>query len=169
MSKLKLWGILGVLSTLSTALAMFAWGQQAPLAPLHNPDELAGLMRVKLASTQKVVEGLMAEDFDLIRKGGEELSRICDATQWRSRDDQLYAQYRSELRRTAQKLIQMAAEKNLDGSAYTYMHALTTCITCHEHCRDILHVATKRPDFTVVPIPATEQENSLERMRPFRR
>jgi hypothetical protein len=169
MSKLKLWGILGVLSTLSAALAMIAWGQQVPLQPLHHPDELGGLMRAKLASSQKVVEGLMAADFDLIRKGGEELSRICDATQWRSRDDQLYGQYRSEMRRSAQKLIQMAAEKNLSGSAYTYMHSLNTCINCHEHCRDVLHVATKGPDFKVVPIPATEQENSLERMRPFRR
>lgn len=168
MSKLRLWSVLGVVSALSAGMAMLAWGQQAPLSPLHNSDELAGLMRVKLASTQKVVEGLMAEDFNLIRKGGEELSRICDATQWRSRDDQLYAQYRSELRRNAQKLIQLAEEKNLDGSAYAYMHSLTTCITCHEHCRDVLHIATKGSGFKVVPIPATEQENSpATRMSPF--
>lgn len=166
MSKLKLLGVLGLLST---SLAMLAWGQQPPAPPAHHPDELPGLMRAKLASSQKVVEGLMAKDFELIRKGAEEMGTVCDATEWRGSDDQVYAHYRAELRRAAKKLILLAEEKNLDGTAYTYMHSLTTCISCHEYSRDVLHIAARQHDFKVIPIPATEQEQIPDRTRALRR
>jgi hypothetical protein len=165
MSKLK---ILGVLAVLSAGVVVLAWGQ-APPKPTHNPDELPALMRAKLASSQKVVEGLVAEDFELIRKGALEMTKICDASEWHASDDQVYAHYRSELRRTAKKLMLLAEEKNLDGSAYTYMHSLTTCISCHEYSRDVLHIATKNPDLKVVPIPATEEESSPDRRRALSR
>ena len=165
MSKLKLMCVLG---PLSTTLAVLAWGQQAPNKQTHHADEMPGLMRAKLASSQKVVEGLMAKDFDLIRKGAEEMSKICDATEWHASDDRVYAHYRSELQRTAKKLILLTEEANLDGSAYTYMHSLTTCISCHEYCRDVLHVAVKSPDLKAVPIPTTEPEYVPDRPRTFR-
>jgi len=153
MSKLKL---VCFFCFVITSLAMLAWGQQAPANPAHSPDELAGLMRAKLASSQRVVEGLMAKDFDLIRKGAEEMSKVCDATQWHATDDQVYAHYRSELRRSAKKLILLSEEENLDGAAYTYMNSLTTCISCHAYCRDVLHVSARNSEFKVVPIPVTE-------------
>ena len=154
MSKFKL---LSLLSIVSASLAVLAWGQVPGKTPDHTPDELAGLMRAKLASSQKVVEGLMANDFDLIRNGADELSKVCDATQWHATNDQVYAHYRADLRRSAKKLILLADEKNLDGASYTYMHSLTTCISCHAYCRDVLHVATTSPQFKVVPIPVTAQ------------
>ncbi len=166
MLKLKFLGVLGILSS---TLAVLAWGQQSSVKQAYHADEMPGLMRAKLASSQKVVEGLMAKDFDLIRKGAEEMSKICDATEWHDSDDRVYAHYRSELQRTAKKLILLTEEANLDGSAYTYMHSLTTCISCHEYCRDVLHVARKSPDLQVVPIPATDRENVPQRPRALKR
>ena len=161
MSKLR---IVGFLSVLSSALAIsawdLAWGQPATVTPKHSQDELSGLMRAKLASSQKVVEGLMANEFALIRKGAEEMRTICDATEWHASDDQVYAHYRSELRRTAKKLIMLADEKNLDGASYTYMHSLTTCITCHEYCRDVLHIAAQSPKLQPVPSPGTSRHKA---------
>lgn len=167
MSKAKIWGVLAV-SALSAGGVMLAWGQ-TPLKPTHNADELPALMRAKLASSQKVVEGLVAEDFDMIHKGALEMTKICDATEWHASDDQVYAHYRSELRRSAKKLMLLAEEKNLDGSAYTYMHSLTTCISCHEYSRDVLHIATKNPNLKVVPIPANDGENGPDRRRALSR
>jgi hypothetical protein len=167
MSKLKILGFLGILST---ALSVLAWAQAPiaparPVSPTHSDDELAGLMRAKLASSQKVVEGLMAKDFDLIGKGALELTKVCDASQWHASDDQVYSHYRSELRRAAKKLILLAEEKNLDGSAYTYMHTLTTCISCHEYCRDVLHVSGKNSARKVVPIPVTDEDNDADQTK----
>jgi hypothetical protein len=166
MLKLKLFGVLGASATV---WAMWAWAQEAPSTPNHSTEELAGLMRAKLASSQKVVEGLMAKDFAMIRKGSEEMSKVCDATQWHATEDQVYAHYRAELKRTAKKLILLAEENNLDGTAYTYMHSLTTCISCHEYCRDVLHIAAKEPELKVVPIPASERESNSNPTPTFRR
>lgn len=130
-------------------------GQQPTLSDADRAD-LAVLMRAKLMSTQKVVEGLMDGDFNLIRKGGLELQRICDATSWRSHDDQVYGHYRAELKRSAIKMVEQADAGSLDGAAYGYMHTLTTCINCHDHCRNVLRIAQASP--RVVPIPVTEQE-----------
>jgi hypothetical protein len=125
-------------------------------AAARDSDELAVLMRAKLASSQKVMEGLLVKDFDAIRKGGQELQRISEATKWYAHTDPIYAQHRSELGRQAGKLVQVAEEKNLDAAAYTYLRSLTTCISCHDHCRDVLHLKAVQPHpNAVTPIPTT--------------
>lgn len=121
-----------------------------PKAEERRPEDQPALMRAKLACSEKIVEGLVAEDFDLIRAGAEQLVKITDATDWEANEDQIYAHYRQELRRTALKLSLLAEEKNLDGAAFTYMHSLTTCISCHSHCRDVLHLANE-PDLKAIP------------------
>ncbi len=65
----------------------------------------------------------MSGDLSLIRKGGEEMLKICDAEAWRTRDDQIYSHYRGELRRGAMKLMKQADDQNLDGAAL-HLHAL---------------------------------------------
>ena len=128
---------------------------------VDKPQDSTVTMRAKLSSSQKVVEGLMAGDFAMIRKGGEDLQKICDSTQWKQGENQVVAHYRAELKRSAIKLVQQAEQQNLDGAAYTYMHTMTTCINCHQYSRDVLRLA----DFEqsrVVPIPVTEQENAAQ-------
>ncbi|MBX9789509.1 MAG: hypothetical protein K2Y37_11390 [Pirellulales bacterium] len=129
----------GLIVAASTSALL--WAQEpTPDAP-DNPANEAALMRAKVASSQKVLEGLVDENFDLIRDGAKELVKITDATQWHAEEDQVYAHYRADLRRTALKLALLAEERNLDGAAYTYMHSITTCISCHDYCRDVLHIA----------------------------
>ncbi len=159
---MRYWKLTVGLLSLSVGFAMLAWGQQTVRIPDASHDQLGGLMRAKLSCSQRVVEGLMAGDFDLIRKGGDDLIKICDAEGWRTREDQIYSHYRGELRRTALKMMKQADDKNLDGAAYTYMHSMTTCISCHEYCRNVLRVASATPQSPVAPIPVTEQE-SLQR------
>ncbi len=159
---MRYWKSIVGLMSLSVGFTVMAWGQQTVRIPEPGREQLGGLMRAKLSSSQRVVEGLMAGDFDLIRKGGDDMIKICDASEWRSHEDQVYAHYRGELRRSAIKLIKQAEEKSLDGAAYTYMHSMTTCISCHEYCRNVLRVASVVPQSPVAPIPVTEQE-SLQR------
>lgn len=119
---------------------------------------LPGLMLAKLASSQTIVAGLVSKDFDQIRKGAKDLVRICDASEWSGNTDETYAHHRKELRRQAIRLAQLAEEQNLDGSAYVYMHTVSTCIHCHQHCRDILRIADqKRPASGVIRIPAADE------------
>ncbi|MDP1798374.1 MAG: hypothetical protein Q8K78_12860 [Planctomycetaceae bacterium] len=143
--------------------------QRAVPKPKHD-EKLSALMLAKLASSQKVVSGLVSEDFAEIRRGAEELNRICEATEWAGHTDQIYAHHRTELKRQSQKLIKLADDRNLDGAAFTYMHSLTTCISCHQYCRDVLKIADDfAPGNKVVPIPVTEDDDRIGQDRPVRR
>lgn len=136
--------------------------------PKSNP-ELSAMMRLKLLSSEKIVEGLVSKDFRLITKGAEELTQICNATEWRAHEDQVYAHYRDDLRRTAKKIVVLADDTNLDGVAYSYMHSLSTCINCHSYCRDVLRIAGLDGTSSVTMIPASEEEAKEHQRRATRR
>lgn len=120
-----------------------------------DDEQQAALMLAKLASCQKITNGLVTKDFEQIHRGATGLSQICEATAWASHDDAVYAHHRLELRKQAQKLARMAEEKNLDGATFSYMHSLNTCIDCHEYCRDVLSIVDdSEVKLKVVPIPS---------------
>lgn len=168
MATSKKYGV-GVVCLLGIAGAGMLWGQSGS-TPASQPNSQPALMLAKLASSQKIVAGLVSKDFPEIRKGAEELNRICDATEWEANHDQIYAHHRTELKRQSHKLVKMATEQNLDGAAYTYMHTLTTCISCHEYCRDVLKIAEEPAVIEkVVPIPVTEDIPMRLGDRPARR
>ncbi len=146
----------GLVNTQSTAQQTGDYQGEIPNS-VQNANA-AVLMRAKLGSSQKIVEGLMAGDFSMIRKGGNDLEQICDSTNWRRHEDQIVSHYRSELRRGALKLVKHADAENLEGAAYTYMHTLTTCINCHEYSRNVLRIASMKNPNPVVRIPVTEHE-----------
>jgi len=121
-------------------------------------SQLPGLMLAKLASSQTIVAGLVSKDFDQIRRGAQDMIRICDATQWETNSDAVYAHHRQELRRQSVRLSELAAEGNLEGAAFVYSHSVSTCITCHQHCRDVLRIAERRqPVSGVIRIPTSDE------------
>ncbi len=54
--------------------SLLAWASEKQEPRPSHSLELSALMRAKLASSQKITEGLVVKDFDLIRKG----ARNCD-------------------------------------------------------------------------------------------
>ncbi len=159
MSASKRWGIGAVAVLLVAGAWLTAGAQQRAVPDSRRDDKLSALMLAKLASSQRVVSGLVSEDFAEIRRGAEELNRICEATEWAGHSDQIYSHHRTELKRQSQKLIKLADDRNLDGAAFTYMQSLTMCISCHQYCRDVLKIADDTDSIDrVVPIPITEEE-----------
>lgn len=118
--------------------------------------EESALMMAKLGSTQRIVEGLVSKDFSSIHKGAKELIKICKAGEWRAHQDDVYGHYRRELSLQAEKLMIAAERENIDAAAYAYIQSLTTCISCHDYCRDVLKIADAN-SVRVVPIPTTEE------------
>lgn len=132
-----------------------------------NKEEI--LMRAKLASTQKILEGLVAKDFTHIQKGGEELVHASDADDWAETDDQAYEHFRREFRRQAQKLATFGEQQNLEAANYTYLSLITTCVECHSHCRDVLRIAAELPNLKPVPQPTADGRFENDSQRPIRR
>lgn len=125
------------------------------------------LMRSKMASSQKVMEGLVARDFGLVQKGAQEILKVCDAAEWRSSEDHVYAHFKTELRRQAQKLETFGEQQNLDGTTFAYLNLISNCVDCHSHCRDVLRIAAELPDLK--PVPDPDRGSSSENRRPVRR
>lgn len=125
-----------------------------PTSPPAGPiEETEVLMRAKLASSQRVLEGILAEDFTLIARGAKEMKVISEAAEWPRSRDTVYEHFAAEFRRQCNKLERLAQSTNREGVSFTYLQMTTTCIDCHNHVRDTLRIA-EQPNRGVQLIPA---------------
>jgi hypothetical protein len=99
---------------------------------------LAKFMRAKLGSTDKILEGLVTEDFDKIAEGAKELETMSGAEQWRVSNDAMYAHFSADFRLIAKNLQKDAAEKELDAASMKYIRLTMSCIECHKFVRATL-------------------------------
>lgn len=104
----------------------------------HEKAKLAKFMRKKLNAAEKILEGLVIEDFGLIRQGAAQLKKMSSAEQWRVSNNALYRQYSGEFRRKVERLEDMAKEKKLEGAALTYLEVTMSCLECHKYVRATL-------------------------------
>jgi hypothetical protein len=100
------------------------------------PDKVQELMRWKLAQSQKVLEGIAVQDFDLIAKHAEGLLIISKRAEWKVLKTPLYEVYSNEFRRNAEELIEDARKKNTEAAALSYVDLTLTCVKCHKHVRE---------------------------------
>ena len=127
--------VLGLVCASLGAASLIAWASEKREPAATDSLELATLMQAKLASSQKITEGLVTKDFEMIRKGAEEWRRVSAATKWYSHNDPVFVQHRAELARNADKLIRVADEKNLDAATLAYTQLTISCVNCHKQVR----------------------------------
>ena len=113
------------------ALSLATLGQSEP------PNNVRDFMRAKLANSQKVLEGLATEDFDMIAKNAQAMSLLSQATNWQVLQTQEYLQQSQDFRRTADALTEAARKKNLDGAALAYVELTMKCVNCHKYVRGV--------------------------------
>lgn len=94
------------------------------------------LMQQKLKSSQQVLEGLALADFKKVKEGAEELLHISSTEEWFAYKTKEYKLFSNEFRRAAEKLVQRAKAKNLDGTALSYVELTMTCVRCHQYVRE---------------------------------
>lgn len=111
-------------------------GDEAKEQPKKTPIQL--FMRRKLEATQKVMEGLAVEDYDLIAQGARQLRGISAAADFAVVKEAMYTQHADEFRRTVDRIEKNAKEKRLDGAALAYMDMTMSCIECHRFVRSML-------------------------------
>lgn len=124
-----------------------ALGIAAARAWTAPPNQVSDFMRLKLDHAQKVLEGIVLEDFDLIRKHSQQLSLVSQASNWQVLQTEEYLQHSGEFRRAADAVTKAAKEKNLDGAALSYMEMTMKCVNCHKYVRDTRQVRLDLPDF----------------------
>jgi hypothetical protein len=107
-----------------------------------KPNEL---MKRKLEQSQKVLEGLAVNDFDLVSKHAGELLLISKQAEWRVLKTTEYELFSNSFQRSAGDLIKHAKDKNLDAAALAYVDLTLTCVKCHKHVREERKVILEEP------------------------
>src|ERR1700758_3417083 len=120
---------------LTLAVAISAAAMLITAARSEPPNNVRDFMRVKLAHSQKVLEGLATEDFDEIAANAQAMSLLSQATNWQGLQTPEYLQQSRDFRRTADALTDAAKKKNLDGAALAYVELTMKCINCHKYVR----------------------------------
>ena len=121
----------------------------------------AVFMRAKLASCQKVMEGLVTEDFRLIARCASEMEQMSEAALWPTTTDKSYLHYQEAFRRQCERLAELAESRNLSGVHYTYLNLATTCVNCHDYVRHSFRVQedNSNPRGPVMLIPNEWEES----------
>jgi hypothetical protein len=127
-------GIVIAVALLAGALALRNAGVAQEQGEQGNVETF---MRAKLEHSQKVLEGLTTEDFDMIAKGAGQMEVLSQEAAWQVLQTPEYRQQSLEFRRSAQALREAANKKNLDGAALYYVDVTLKCVRCHQYVRHV--------------------------------
>jgi hypothetical protein len=92
-------------------------------------------MRMKLDASQKILEGLAMDDFELIQEGAAKLEEMSAAEKWRVTNDAIYREHSNDFQKIARRLAKNAKAGKLEASALTWLEATMQCIECHKWTR----------------------------------
>jgi cytochrome c556 len=110
-------------------------GLSVALAQSKRSRAAKEFMRDKLELSQRVLEGLATEDFDLIVAKGTRLSAMSKEADWRLFENPDYDQQSIVFRRHVNSLVKAAKEKNLDAATLAYVRLTMSCVDCHKLVR----------------------------------
>jgi len=113
-------------------LASTLWGQKP-----EGSGDLKAFMRAKLNHSQKLLEGLTTENYELIAKNAQNLSLLSEDEMWQVFQTSDYINRSVEFRRAANALAEAGRNKNLDAASLSYVGVTLKCIECHKYVRSI--------------------------------
>jgi cytochrome c556 len=100
-------------------------------------EDVRDFMRVKLKHSQKVLEGLVMEDFDVVARNAQDMSLLSLAASWQVLQTPQYLDHSRKFRSAADTLTEMARKHNLDAATSAYNKLTVRCIECHKYVRDV--------------------------------
>ncbi|MEQ2007543.1 MAG: hypothetical protein ABMA26_12160 [Limisphaerales bacterium] len=124
-----------VLSAVLT-VAIFA-GVAATVAPNDPKITTREVMKLKLESSQKVLEGIATENFVTISANAQKLVVLSQAAGWQARQTPEYKQFTAEFRRHAEALQKAARSENVDAASVAWFQLTISCVNCHRHMRGV--------------------------------
>ena len=99
-----------------------------------EPTSTADDMQLKLEYAKTILDGLVTEDFDKIRKGADSLNKF-GKRKWLENE---FASYRTQNQVfwfTTGTLLDAAENKNIDAATLSYTQMMHSCVNCHKLIR----------------------------------
>lgn len=118
------------------AVVLFA-GIAATVAPNEPKVTTREVMKLKLESSQKVLEGIATENFTTISANAQKLVALSQAAGWQARQTPEYKQFTAEFRRHAEALQKAARSENVDAASVAWFQLTISCVNCHRHMRGV--------------------------------
>lgn len=119
-----------VIAGVALCLALAWWSNVKAAA-----SRTAETMRFKLEYTQKVMEGIALEDYELITFNAARLKALGQSADWRHRQTAEYQRHTGEFVRHAEALARAGERKNLDAATIAYFQLTMSCVQCHRYLR----------------------------------
>ena len=98
---------------------------------------VSAFMRRKLELSQQALDGIVNEDFSLIKKSANELEKMGRQSEFEVYPLDEYTHFSAEYRRIAKAMGKQAEQKNIDGAAMAYVQLTMSCIECHKFSRRV--------------------------------
>jgi hypothetical protein len=103
----------------------------------ERPNEVSVFMKAKLTHSQKLIEGLAIEDYDLLAKNAQQLALLSQESTWKVLQTEDYLRYSNEFRHSVDALREAADDKSLDGATLAYVQMTMNCVKCHKYVRKV--------------------------------
>ena len=116
----------------SILLVFVALAAQSPV-PQASPTK--SFMRQKLDHSQRVLEGITTENFNLTAIHAKRLGAMSLEAAWRVLDNPEYASRSTEFTRHVNDLVKAAENRNIDGATLAYVKMTLSCVECHKYVR----------------------------------
>ena len=126
----------------------------------QQEDNVSKFMRVKLQHSQKVLEGLTLENYQVIAKHAQEMSLLSQATVWQVLQTPQYVRLSADFRIACDDLKKAADGKKLDAAALAYVDVTLKCIKCHKYVRSVGNAR--------IEIPSLLQSGAFAEAKPLK-
>lgn len=104
-------------------------------APSGRDDVTAAAMRRKLKYADRLLAGLVTQDFGRLEGNAAKLVELSRGGGWVARQTPEYALFLTEFQRAAGDLVVAAKAKDVDGANAAYGQMTTSCVACHKYIR----------------------------------
>ena len=94
------------------------------------------LMRDKLTHMQKLLDGLVTDDFEAIAEQAELLRIVGKAASWQAIDTADYKTHSRRYTRLTRNLELAAVDGNRDAALLQYLQLNISCVDCHHYIRE---------------------------------
>jgi len=116
-------------------IGMLGIGLTLSLAQSRRSRVAKEFMRDKLELSQKVLEGVATEDWDLVIAKGTKLSAMTQEADWRVFENPNYDAQSKAFRQHVDSLVKAAKKKDLDAATLAYVRMTISCVDCHKVVR----------------------------------
>jgi cytochrome c556 len=127
----------------AVSIAVFLTCFAATVGPNDPKLTTREVMRAKLDSSQKVLEGIATENFPTLAANAQKLVALSQAAGWEARQTPEYKQHTAEFRRHAESLLKAARDQNVDAASLAWFQMTISCVNCHRHIRGVRTVSAE--------------------------